>query len=52
MNGCRMYRRTWDVVCTNIDDDNTRFKPGTLNKLGFSDGSNEDVSLFNLRYCE
>ena len=47
-----MYRRACDIVCTNIDDNNTRFEPGTLNELGFSDGSDEDVSFFNLRYCE
>ena len=41
-------QHTWDVIRTNIDDDNTRFKPGTLDELGLSYGCDEDVGLFNL----
>ena len=48
LKGLLVKQRTLDVICTNIDDNSARFEPGTLNKLGLSDGSDEDVCFFNL----
>lgn len=41
-------KRTRNVICTNIYDNNTRFEPGSLDELRLADSGNEDVCLFNL----
>lgn len=48
MKGLSVNQHTWYVICANIDDNDTRFEPGALNKLGFSNGGDEDVGFFDL----
>jgi hypothetical protein len=41
-------QRTGDVIGTDINDNSTRFEPGTLNELGLPDSGDEDVGFFDL----
>lgn len=48
----RVNQRTWDIICTNINDNNAGFKPRALDKLRFPDGSNKDICFFDLWHCK
>ena len=43
--GCELTR---NVVGTDVNDDTTRLQPLSLDKLGLSDGSNDDVGVLQL----
>lgn len=47
-----MNQRTWDVICADINDNNPRFEPGALDKLGLPYSSDEDICFFDLGYCK
>ena len=46
---CLWTRLTRNVVGSDIDDDASLFQPLALDKLGLADGSDDDISVLQLR---
>jgi hypothetical protein len=40
--------QTWDIIDTHINHDSSGFYPRPLDELSFSNGSDDDIGIFNL----